>query len=245
MMRIHCFQHVVHEGPGTLLEWASLHGYTVRYTNFFESPAVLPSFDEFDLLLIMGGFMNVDEERKFPWLKLEKVFIQQALEKKKQVVGICLGSQLLAAALGSRVYPAGQKEIGFFPVFFNANALAHPLFGHFKSSYPVFHWHGDTFDLPADALVAASTPPCSNQAFLIENKIQKNGEQVHEYRALGLQFHPEMNEESLEVMSEADKHEIDEGGPRVQTVEEIRKGYTYLAQNKRDLFQLMDKFIGL
>jgi len=244
-MRIHCFQHAAHEGPGMLLEWASLHDYTVSFTYFFETPAILPSLNEFDLLWIMGGYMNVDEERRFPWLKLEKAFIRQALEKGKQVLGICLGSQLLASALGSKVYAAAQKEIGFFPIFFTSNALAHPLFGHFKSSYPVFHWHGDTFDLPPGALLAASTPACPNQAFLVESRIHKNDEDVHEYRALGLQFHPEMNEESLELMSETDKNEIEEGGPRVQSIEEIRKGYSCLHQNRRDLFQLMDKFVGL
>ena len=112
-MRIHCLQHVAHEGPGTLREWAALHGYHINFTMLFEADPTWPDESEFDLLLVMGGFMNVDEEQKFPWLKKEKEFIKESLQNDKQVVGICLGAQLLASALGKPVYPGSEKEIGF------------------------------------------------------------------------------------------------------------------------------------
>lgn len=246
-MRIHCLQHVSHEGPGTITEWASLHGDPISFTYLFDPEYRFPEMEDFDFLLVMGGFMNVDEESRFAWLRAEKDFILRAFEQEKKILGICLGSQLLAAALGSRVYKSNEKEIGFYPLHFNTNALAHPLFNHFSETYPVFHWHGDSFELPGDSILMASTAGCLNQAFLVEveSSIGTKEKEEKQYRAIGLQFHLEMNEESLEAMVTADKKELEEGGRKVQGEEEIRKGYKWLSQNRQDLFVLLDKFIGL
>lgn len=183
-----------------------------------------------DALLIMGGCMNVDEEIKFPWLRQEKAFIKAAVDAGKKVLGICLGSQLLAAALGSKVYPASQKEIGFLPLQFTGGALAHPFFQHFNNLYTVFQWHGDTFDLPGNALLIASTDVCKHQAYLINNHV------------LGLQFHFEMNETVLDNMLLHDGHELEEEGNYIQTKAAIENGNAHLKQNKKDLFLLLDKF---
>ena len=190
----------------------------------------IPSINDIDALLIMGGYMNADEEEKFPWLKEEKKIIKQAIDTGKKVIGICLGSQLIAAAFGNKVYAGKEKEIGFFPVSFTGAALQNPLFNHFPQSYTVFHWHGDTFDLPAGANLIASTEVCSQQAFLIGSTV------------LGLQFHFEMNETVIEDMLLHDGHELDEKGPYIQTKEQIRGNYHSLQQNKKDIFLLLDKF---
>lgn len=186
-----------------------------------------------DALLIMGGCMNVDEEIKFPWLRQEKAFIKAAIDAGKKVMGICLGSQLLAAALGSKVYTANQKEIGFLPLQFTEGALAHPFFHHFNNPYTVFQWHGNTFDLPTNALLIASTDVCKHQAYLINNHV------------LGLQFHFEMNETVLDNMLLHDGHELEEEGNYIQTKAAIQNGHAYLKQNKKDLFLLLDQFFAV
>jgi GMP synthase-like glutamine amidotransferase len=229
-MTIHCLQHVPFETPGSIAIWAAKNNHAIHYTYLFEENYRLPAANDFDMLLVMGGYMNVDEEEKFPWLRTEKALIQSAVEAGKKVLGICLGAQLIAAALGSRVYAGAAKEIGFFPLQFSDAALAHPLFSHFSNPYPVFHWHGDTFGLPAGVLLLASTPACAHQGYLINNRV------------LGLQFHFEMTEPVIEAMLHHDGHELEETGPYIQTAENIRQGYRYLPQNQKDIFLLLDKF---
>jgi GMP synthase (glutamine-hydrolysing) len=231
-MLIHCFQHVKFETPGTIKDWADERGHTISYTYFFEKSFTIPGVNDIDAMLVMGGYMNVDEEEKFPWLKIEKEFIKQAIQVGKKVIGICLGSQLIAAALGNKVYAGKEKEIGFFPVEFTEAALSNHLFNHFSSPYTVFHWHGDTYDLPADAALLASTNPCKHQAYLIGNNV------------LGLQFHFEMNEIVLEDMLLHDGHELEESGKYIASKDEIRTNYHHLLQNRKNMFVLLDKFFA-
>jgi GMP synthase-like glutamine amidotransferase len=232
-MKIHCFQHVAFENPGTILEWANNKQHSLSYTNYFEDNFSLPSIGDIDALIIMGGSMNVDQYDKFPWLKAEKQFIKQAIDAGKKVIGICLGSQLIASALGVRVYAAKETEIGFFAINFTDNALENLLFNHFTNPYNVFQWHGDTFDLPANAEMIASSESCKNQAYLINKNV------------LGLQFHFEMNESVIEDMLLYDGHELEEKGKFIQQPDEIRTQFQYLKQNQQDLFLLLDKFFNL
>lgn len=229
-MRIHCLQHVAFETPGTILEWAALHNHPVSYTHFFEENFSLPDLNDFDGLLIMGGYMNVDEEESFPWLKVEKHFIKQSIDAGKKVLGICLGSQLIAGALGASVYKGKEKEIGFFPIRFSSLAQQNPLFNHFPAEYTLFHWHGDTFDLPEGAKLIASTDVCRHQAFMFKDNV------------LALQFHPEMNIDTIEQMLLHDGKELEEEGNYIQSVVQIKDQYSVLDQNRKDLFVLLDKF---
>jgi GMP synthase-like glutamine amidotransferase len=231
-MRIHCLQHVAFETPATIAEWAELAGHTMSYTYLFESKFSLPLLTDFDALLVMGGSMNIDEEEKFPWLKQEKTFIKHSIDAGKKIIGICLGAQLVATVLGSKVYKGKEKEIGFFPVAFSIDAQNNRLFEHFEQDYYLFHWHGDTFDLPEGAVVMASTTACKHQAYLINGTI------------LGLQFHLEMNEGSVEQMLSHDDGELKERGTYIQSIEEIRRGYTFLERNRKDMFVLLTKFFN-
>lgn len=231
-MKIHCFQHVAFETPGSIVEWAHHHQHSINYTRFYEKLPVFPLINDVDFLLVLGGSMNVDEEPKYPWLREEKNFIGQAVSAGKKVMGICLGSQLIARALGSEVYPQAEKEIGFFPVQFTEEATQHPFFNHFTNPYMVFNWHGDTFHLPAGASLIASSHSCKNQLYLAGNNV------------LGIQFHIEMNETVIIEMIHHDGDELNEKGRYIQTKEVIKNGYQYLAQNKNDLFRLLDKFIA-
>jgi GMP synthase-like glutamine amidotransferase len=231
-MHIHCLQHVAFENPGTIMEWVKNNGHKISYTHFFQENFTLPNVADMDALLIMGGYMNVDEETKYPWLVAEKQFIKEVIAANKKVLGICLGSQLIAAALGCKVYYATEKEIGFFSINFTGEALQHTLFNHFTNPYTVFHWHGDTFDLPANAQLIASTDSCKHQAFLVDNNV------------LALQFHFEMNETVIEDMLLHDGHELEEKGNFIQTKERIKQHYQHLQQNKKDMFLLLDKFLN-
>ena len=149
----------------------------VTVTKFFENPT-LPDVDDLDLLIIMGGPMSVNDERKFPWLAAEKEFIRKAIERDKAVIGICLGAQLIATAMGAAVYPNGEKEIGWFPITGTQSDKAEELFA-FPQELLAFHWHGETFELPDGATRLARNDACHNQAFQLGSQ------------AIGLQFHLE------------------------------------------------------
>ena len=170
-------QHVPFEGLGSIHTWLQSMRADVTVTKFFESPT-LPDVDDLDLLIIMGGPMSVNDEADHPWLAAEKQFIRSAIENDKAVIGICLGAQLIAAAMGAAVYPNKKKEIGWFPITGTQPDNAEELFT-FPQELLVFHWHGETFDLPDGAMRLARSDACHNQAFQLGS------------RAIGLQFHLE------------------------------------------------------
>lgn len=229
-MKIHCLQHVAFEHPGIIADWAAAHHHPLSYTYFFNHQYVLPSIDSFDALLIMGGYMNVYEEEKYHWLAEEKAFIKNAVDAGKKVMGICLGAQLLAAALGAKVYAAKEIEIGFWPIHFTAAALNHPLFCHFKNPpYMAFHWHGDAFDLPPHAVLIASSDSCKNQAFAIGNNV------------IAVQFHIEMNEMLASDMLHYYTHTKGQGKYN-QPAEDIKKNFPYLQRDRKASYRLLEKF---
>ncbi|MBU0964972.1 MAG: gamma-glutamyl-gamma-aminobutyrate hydrolase family protein, partial [Proteobacteria bacterium] len=156
-MRAHYFQHVPFEGLGSIALWLAAAGFEITSTRFFAS-AELPDLNMIDLLVVMGGPMSVNDEAELPWLVLEKRFIREAIEAGKPVLGICLGAQLIASALGARIYPNPVKEIGWLPIQgISANDSA--VF-RFPETEKVFHWHGETFDLPAGAIRLAKSEGC-------------------------------------------------------------------------------------
>ncbi len=184
-MRAHYFQHAPFEDLGSIEPWLETAGDHITNTRFFESTD-LPEPTEVDLLVIMGGPMSVNDESALPWLIDEKRFIRRYVQTGKPVLGVCLGAQLIASAMGARVYPNRLKEIGWFPV----QGVA-PLDGstfRFPPAVEVFHWHGETFDLPTGAVRIARSEGCENQAYQIGRSV------------IGLQFHLETTPESLRQM---------------------------------------------
>ncbi len=142
-----------------------------------------PDWREFEGLIVMGGPMGAYEEDAHRWLRSEKALIREAAEAGHPVWGVCLGAQLLAAALGARVYPGeAGAEVGMLPVELTDEALADPVFAGAPSSFPTLQWHGDTFELPDGATLLASSPAYPNQAFSYRN-------------AYALQFHLEVTPE--------------------------------------------------
>jgi GMP synthase (glutamine-hydrolysing) len=178
-MRIHYIQHVPFENPGYISEWAESSGIKLSKSLLYRGHS-LPRISEFDGLIVMGGPMNIYEEDHYSWLKAEKKLIRNAIVSNKIVIGICLGAQLIADALGAKVYPNRYKEIGWFPVSMDSAAKQFSCFSDFPSAFDAFHWHGDTFDLPSGAIRVAKSAVCKQQAFSYNHN-----------RVIGLQFHLE------------------------------------------------------
>jgi GMP synthase-like glutamine amidotransferase len=191
-MRVHVLQHVPFEGIGSIALWLAENGAEVSYTRFFENDA-LPMVSGIDLIIVMGGPMSANDESTLEWLQPEKSFIREAVEQGVALLGVCLGAQLIASALGASVYRNAQKEIGWFPI---QAAAASPNTFRFPEQCTVFHWHGETFDLPSGAVRLAKSAACQNQAFQI-------GENV-----IGLQFHLETTAESARSILDNCSHEL-------------------------------------
>ena len=197
-MRINYFQHVPFEGLGTIERWIRAHGYHLTATKLYQNDQV-PDVESIDWLIIMGGPMGVHDEDRLPWLKGEKRFIEKAISKGKAVLGICLGAQLIADVLGARVHPNRVKEIGWFPIELTGAGQRSSLFGFLPQQLVVFHWHGDTFGLPAGAVHIARSEACPNQAF------------VYGERVIGLQFHLESTPKGVAALIENCSGELVEG----------------------------------
>lgn len=174
-------RHVYAEGMGTLEAYFSAQGYGIRYIDVcYEA---INSIDPLsaDLVVVLGGPVSVYDNKTYPFIASELRFLEQRLVKDLPTLGICLGAQLIANALGARVYPGVEKEIGWLPIFLTQEGAMHPLRELVKETPVVPHWHGDTFDLPTGAEALASSRLYPVQAF-------SWGKHV-----LGLQFHPEVD----------------------------------------------------
>ena len=204
-MRIHYLQHVAFEGLGSMEAELLAQGHQLSCTRFFTNDAV-PSQRDFDALIIMGGPMGVHDEATLPWLVTEKRFIKQTVQTGKRVLGICLGSQLLAEVLGGQVFRNAYSEIGWWPVTRRPDCAGSALCSDFPEQADVFHWHGDTFTLPEGAKLLASSSGCRNQGFVWNEQV------------LALQFHLETTFKDAESWLAQDTGELD-GSRYVQTAE--------------------------
>lgn len=186
MKPVFVLQHVPHESLGTIAPWLDLAGLDYRCVELFgEVPGCL-DLEEAAGLVVMGGPMNVNEVDCYPFLATEIDWIAQAVARDLPVLGVCLGAQLLAKALGARVYANPIKEIGWYEITLAPEAADDLLFGDCPSPQVVFQWHGDTFELPFRAVALASGESCPNQAFRFGRS------------AYGLQFHVEMTAEMID-----------------------------------------------
>jgi len=192
-MRAHYLQHVPFEGLGSIASWLQNKGYEITRTAFFDEPK-LPEAKAIDFLIIMGGPMSVNDASIYPWLLAEKAFIREVIALGKPVLGICLGAQLIASTMGAKIYPNPHKEIGWFPIE-AVPADKNDTFA-FPTFFEVFHWHGETFDLPSGASLLASSTGCKHQAFGMGNNI------------MGLQFHLEMTADSVKEIISHSRHEL-------------------------------------
>ena len=182
MSKVLVCQHVAFEILGTLHPLLKSYGVRIKHVNFGRHPDAEPSLDGYRGLVVLGGPMNVDEQESHPHLATEVRLIRSAIERDIPVLGICLGAQLIARALGAGVRSGAEKEIGWYDVSPTEAGRRDPLFAHFDETERIFQWHGDTFDIPEGAVHLASSPACPNQAF-------RYGDNVY-----ALQFHLEVDE---------------------------------------------------
>lgn len=226
-LHIHYLQHVAFEGLGFIETWANENQHILSSTKFYEE-FTFPNLADFDWLIIMGGPMGVYDEEKYPWLIAEKNFIFKAIKAQKTVIGICLGSQLIASALGTKVYPNKNKEIGWFPLTKTYEGKEHSLLNDLPDEFFSFHWHGDTFDLPKDATHLLKTNICPNQAFLYRNKV------------LGLQFHFEVTPQTLKALTDNCRYEL-KADDFIQTENEILRQADLCKQSNEYLKSILTK----
>lgn len=231
-MLIHCFQHMPDEGPGHIAAWAEARGHELRITHWHAPDVPAPDLTDADMLVVLGGAMGVHDEAEFPWLQLEKQVIQQALDTTLPVLGLCLGSQLVAQLLGSTIGRNTQPEVGFWPVHFTPEACLIPLPGHLPAEITALHWHYDAFTLPPGAQLLATSAATSCQGFLWEDRV------------IGLQFHPEADAAWLASLVEAEGHLLG-SGTYVQTASEIQAQSSRLGLGQEFLFPLLDKLLAI
>jgi GMP synthase-like glutamine amidotransferase len=183
---------------------------------------------DFDALVVMGGPQGVYEHRAFPWIADELASIRAALDAGKPVLGICLGSQLIAAALGAPVYRHATKEIGWFDVTRAVDAARSPFGAALPERLTAFHWHGDTYDLPSGAVRLFESVACREQGFSVGGRV------------LALQFHPEITPEMLGEWARTGADEL-VAAPWVQVPSALVAGSAHCAEGHAMLDALLGR----
>ena len=220
-MKAYILQHVPFEGPGKIAELLARRGAEIRTVKIYEGDP-LPDLATADFVALMGGPMSVLDEADFPAFKAEKEFCRELVRRGTKALGVCLGAQMLAHALGARIFKNREKEIGWLPVEFTEGG----------ATETVFHWHGETFDLPDGAVHLAKSEACQNQAFKIGG-------------AYALQFHLETTPQALENLVRNCKDELVPGHKFIQSEEEIRSlGELHMKRANELLEELMQKILG-
>lgn len=228
-LNLHYFEHVPYEGLDRIGDWVAARGHRVSVTRFHAGDAI-PSLTDKDGLIIMGGPMGVYETDQYPWMRDEMAAIRRAIDAKKKVLGVCLGSQLIAGALGARVYPHTQKEIGWWPVDFSPYPVNDTALEVFGSRAMMYHWHGDTFDMPLGATLLASSQACRHQAYAVGTNV------------MALQFHPEISAGTISRWVQESGGIQHPQGFVMSETEMRRLAPTHLAALSGPLMSFLDRF---
>jgi GMP synthase-like glutamine amidotransferase len=227
-MRVHVVRHVPFEGPEIIAEWARQRAHSL--TESFAITEEYPPAGDVDMLVVMGGPMDADDEVASPWLVAEKRYIAEAIDSGMRVLGVCLGAQILAEVLGGRVRRGDCLEVGWYPVALTDAGRADPVFSAFPEELVVGHWHGDTFDLPPSVAPTLSSEITPNQAF-----------SAQEGRVVGLQCHLEWTPDAVEALLANCGDDLAGGGAWVADADEMRQGAHAHARTCHDaLFALLD-----
>jgi GMP synthase (glutamine-hydrolysing) len=235
MPKLLVFQHVAYEILGTLNPKLRDAGFRIRYVNFGRTPDARPRLEGYQGLVVLGGPMNTDQTDEHPHLDTETELIGDAIERGMPVLGICLGAQLIARALGASVGRNAEKEIGWYEVRPTSDAQRDPLLRHFRDSEQIFQWHGDTFEIPSGAVRLASSRSCANQAFRYEDNVY------------GLQFHLEVDERLVERWLRVPHHqaEIEALGGRIDPHLVREQTTLNIARSKRLADSVFTSFVEL
>jgi GMP synthase (glutamine-hydrolysing) len=205
-------QHVACEHLGSIAEALASEQLQPRYVRVDLGESVPATLGDAAGLIVMGGPMSVYEQDRLPHLRDELRLLESALREDRPILGVCLGSQLLAAALGAKVYPGVRKEIGWYDVSLTPAATHDALWNAAPAIFPAFHWHGDQFDLPTDATWLASSAITPHQAFRYGSN------------AYGILFHMEVQTELVEAMLRSFADEVQAcGGSEITIRSETTK----------------------
>jgi len=221
--------HVPFEGPGVITEWITENRHQLNYTRLYEKDP-LPRLDSVDLLIIMGGPMNVFDYHIHPWMQDEIEWVADFINSGKPVFGICLGAQIIASALGSEVYPGKEKEIGWHNIRFLPSLGDYKICKSLPATRKVLHWHGDTFHIPKGAIRIAESHLFPNQGFIFKGRV------------IALQFHLEVVPENVKDLIDNCRDEL-VPGPYIQTEQELLDEGRFTDENRLLLFSLLD-FLG-
>jgi GMP synthase-like glutamine amidotransferase len=225
-MHVHAICHVPYEGPALIGQWAHQSGHLL--TTSLALTEELPPASETDMLIIMGGPMDADDEVASPWLVAEKIYVREAIDAGLPVLGVCLGAQILAEVIGGVVRRAEQPEIGWFPVGLTQHGAGQPLFGLWPTQFTGGHWHFDTFDLPAGVEPVLTSDVTPNQAFVCGDRV------------VGLQFHLEWTPETLADLVREAGGDLP-AGPFVQDAATmVEEAYLHQPVAATLLFELLD-----
>lgn len=238
MSKILVFQHVPYEILGTLDPLLRGSGFRIKYVNFGRDPAAKPSLDGYRGLVILGGPMNVDQTDRYKHLKTEIDLILKAISKELPVLGICLGAQLIAKALGAEVTNNREVEIGWYDLSPTVDGEKDLLLYHLNKKEKIFQWHGDTFEIPKGAFHLATSPKCNNQAFRFSSNVY------------GFQFHLEVDQKMIERWLQVpnNKREIENTGGKIDPMNIREETIVYidrLKQLSRLVFGEFVKLIGV
>lgn len=212
MKNILAIRHVAFEHLGTLEPFFNRMGFNLHYIEAGITNLATVEVSAPDLLVVLGGPIGAYETDKYPWLQDELHLIERRLKLQRPLLGICLGAQLIAQALGSRVYPNLHKEIGWKPLQLTLEGKESFLAALGECNYQVLHWHGDTFELPTGAKLLASTAITENQAF------------IYDTNTVGLQFHLEIKVAEIEQWLIGHAHEL--AATRTTTLSDLRQDST-------------------
>jgi GMP synthase-like glutamine amidotransferase len=195
-MKLHLLEHDPFDFSRTnITKWSEKSDHELHQTYVCRGEE-LPSADDMDWLMVMGGSQHVWEEEANPWLVQEKALVRRAMEQQKLVLGICFGAQLIAEVLGAQVFPNSHKEIGWHEIILTREGRESFLFRNIPDAFTTFHWHSDHFSLPQGCISLARSEPTSNQAFILRDD-----------PVVGLQFHPEYTREMVKYFSEEEGDE--------------------------------------
>ena len=229
-MRMHVIQHVGYEGPGLIAQWARERG--LELTASEAQTAEYPAVEDVDFLVVMGGPMAADDIDGNPWLRDERRFIAEAIASGKLVLGVCLGSQILASVIGGAVRRNEHREIGWYLVEFTPAGREERLFASWPDTVVVGQWHGDTFDLPVGIDPALSSEACRNQAFVFDGRV------------VGIQFHLEWTMADITQLISECGSELGEGDMWVMSRSEITdEAPERIEACRRLLWDLLDAMV--
>jgi GMP synthase (glutamine-hydrolysing) len=231
MTKVVAIQHVPCETVGRIGDALTAVGITIEQVRTFEGQPVPKAMEGIGGLVIMGGPMGVYEQDRYPFLRQEIRLIEQVLQKDKPVLGVCLGSQLLASALGAKVTKGKAREIGWHPVTLTPVGTSDPLWIGLEPSFTAYHWHGDVFDPPPDAVSLASSDLTRCQAFRYGR------------HAYGFLFHLEVTEGMIENMVKTFQEELRESNTNGRRI--VERARNYLPALQRIGRTVFERWAGL